>query len=305
MRSILARVAARRLALIMLEHPAYVCRQRARAHGGRWGARFYVSDPVMVDSAGSSVPVHMHRSGRHQDTRTALISLAQQGGEAGVLNGSFSGTLAPGADERIEFMLGVPFDRNHGNPLHAAPPLDGPAMFWSWQSGHKFVRLDLADVWSLHLGSTGCVSRSVLEGGHVGRFVLQGNPGCERPMSEQQFLEVLSGYNEVVGDLHRRFAGLRGMPPPNVSQSDLNRVAPGKTGGYDSRTATLRFGYLLPVHSRRCHTAAKRPVRSRHDQGAGDGGWGTRLAEPGPASDAAAAGGQAWRYRQNVAVRSR
>ena len=35
-------------------------------------------------------------------------------------------------------------------------------MFWAWQSGHKFLRLDLGNAWSFHLGSTGCHSASAV-----------------------------------------------------------------------------------------------------------------------------------------------
>ena len=40
-----------------------------------------------------------------------------------------------------------------------------PSMFWSWRGGHKFFRLDMAgegQVWTFHLGSTGCESPSVM-----------------------------------------------------------------------------------------------------------------------------------------------
>ena len=38
-------------------------------------------------------------------------------------------------------------------------------MFWVWQTGHKFMRLELAtnnEQWLFHLGSTGCKSASVM-----------------------------------------------------------------------------------------------------------------------------------------------
>lgn len=59
------------------------------------------------------------------------------------------------------FKLGVPFELNHQNPLVQPSPLNLPDMFWSWQTGHKFLRLDMSseqDNWSFHLGSVGCDS---------------------------------------------------------------------------------------------------------------------------------------------------
>lgn len=65
----------------------------------------------------------------------------------------------------LEFSLSVPFEVNHHNPLTQAPPLNLPDMFWSWQQGHKFLRLDANQAgvnWSFHLGSIGCQSPSVM-----------------------------------------------------------------------------------------------------------------------------------------------
>jgi len=65
----------------------------------------------------------------------------------------------------IRFTLGVPFEQNHLNPLTQASPLNDSSMFWVWQTGHKFMRLELANrkqKWLFHLGSTGCKSPSVM-----------------------------------------------------------------------------------------------------------------------------------------------
>ncbi|WP_176365201.1 MbnP family copper-binding protein [Pseudoalteromonas ulvae] len=71
------------------------------------------------------------------------------------------------AGDVLSFDLGVPFALNHANPLTAEAPLDQADMFWSWQMGHKFFRLDLVnavkgDTFSFHLGSTGCDAVSSL-----------------------------------------------------------------------------------------------------------------------------------------------
>lgn len=65
----------------------------------------------------------------------------------------------------LRFKLGVPFAQNHLNPISQQSPLNLPSMFWVWQTGHKFVRLELASKdaqWLFHLGSTGCASSSVM-----------------------------------------------------------------------------------------------------------------------------------------------
>jgi len=68
-------------------------------------------------------------------------------------------------NNRIRFTLGVPFAVNHLNPISQKSPLNLPSMFWVWQTGHKFMRLELATnnhQWLFHLGSTGCQSASVM-----------------------------------------------------------------------------------------------------------------------------------------------
>lgn len=65
----------------------------------------------------------------------------------------------------LRFTLGLPSTLNHQNPLTAQSPLQQSDMHWSWQNGYKFFRLDLqgaAGGWSMHLGSTGCRSASVM-----------------------------------------------------------------------------------------------------------------------------------------------
>ncbi|WP_199509204.1 MbnP family copper-binding protein [Glaciecola sp. KUL10] len=63
----------------------------------------------------------------------------------------------------LNFLIGVPFLQNHANPLTQSSPLNIASMFWSWQMGYKFMRVDLrssTDSFAFHLGSTGCQSAS-------------------------------------------------------------------------------------------------------------------------------------------------
>ncbi|MDE0190039.1 MAG: metallo-mystery pair system four-Cys motif protein [Gammaproteobacteria bacterium] len=118
--------------------------------------RFYLSDLAMIDGEGRAVRVRLDTNAWQTDS-TAMAAL---GGKTE--NPVVSGKVASGHYEAVEFLLGVPFERNHGNPLTAPPPLNVPSMFWTWQSGYKFVRLDIGTDWSFHLGSTGCVSGSAV-----------------------------------------------------------------------------------------------------------------------------------------------
>lgn len=67
--------------------------------------------------------------------------------------------------EQLSFVLAVPFELNHQNPLLQPSPLNLPSMFWSWRSGHKFFRLDMQapdKSWVFHLGSVGCTAASTM-----------------------------------------------------------------------------------------------------------------------------------------------
>lgn len=67
------------------------------------------------------------------------------------------------AQNTIKFTIGVPFELNHLNPLTQPHPLNQSDMFWTWQTGYKFLRMEMAsqnDEWIFHLGSTGCDSPS-------------------------------------------------------------------------------------------------------------------------------------------------
>ena len=121
-----------------------------------YSMRFFLSGVSLVEADGHAVSVVLEEN-PWQDHGTAMIAL---GGQRE--NPVVSGRVTKGRYEAIEFMLGIPFHRNHGNPLLAEAPLNVPSMFWSWQSGYKFVRLDIANDWSFHLGSTGCLSASAV-----------------------------------------------------------------------------------------------------------------------------------------------
>ncbi|TXH69151.1 MAG: metallo-mystery pair system four-Cys motif protein [Thiothrix sp.] len=73
----------------------------------------------------------------------------------------------------IEFKIGVPAAANHHNASISIAPYNRSGMAWSWQSGHKFMRLDVnpsnkvqldyalagtnvSNSYYFHLGSTGC-----------------------------------------------------------------------------------------------------------------------------------------------------
>ncbi|MBX3026822.1 metallo-mystery pair system four-Cys motif protein [bacterium] len=125
--------------------------------------RFYVSDVRLVTPGGTEVPVQLEQDGIWQYQNVALIDLENGAGACAAFgneatNTTLRGTVPPGVYTGLTFNLGLPFDLNHGNAATAPSPLNFTAMFWNWQFGYKFVRVDTADdKFRIHLGSTGCV----------------------------------------------------------------------------------------------------------------------------------------------------
>lgn len=125
--------------------------------------RFYVSEIYAVAADGENVPVSLVEDATWQQPGLAMIDLEDGSGACAngtpVMSRSIRG-LVPAADYRgLRFVIGVPFDRNHGDPLKARPPLGDAAMHWHWRGGYKFLRAGVRTVndgfW-IHLGSTGC-----------------------------------------------------------------------------------------------------------------------------------------------------
>jgi uncharacterized repeat protein (TIGR04052 family) len=166
--------------------------------------RFFVSDVVLIDTAGVEYPLLLTADGRWQRNGVALIDL--ENGEGACSNGSLetnarlSGSAETADYDAIRFTVGVPFEANHANPLLADAPLNDTAMHWHWRSGYKFMRAGVAtdsDGFWIHLGSTAC------EG------TVQNISGCRSP---NRVAVELTGFsptrNRINLDLAALFAGV-------------------------------------------------------------------------------------------------
>lgn len=126
--------------------------------------RFYVSDVRLITLGGQEVPVTLEQDGMWQYENVAMIDLEDGTGPCAAFGNSATnttvrGSVPAGIYTGITFVLGVPFELNHGNASTAPSPLNFSAMFWSWQGGYKFIRVDTADdKFRVHVGSTGCQS---------------------------------------------------------------------------------------------------------------------------------------------------
>jgi uncharacterized repeat protein (TIGR04052 family) len=126
--------------------------------------RFYISEVRLVTSDGAEVPVTLDDDGMFQQGDVALLDFEDGSGPCASGNSAMrsevTGTVPAGSYEELRFTLGVPFALNHSDAATAEPPLNVSGMFWVWQGGRKFLRIDLAGEtpYNVHLGSTVCMS---------------------------------------------------------------------------------------------------------------------------------------------------
>jgi uncharacterized repeat protein (TIGR04052 family) len=129
--------------------------------------RLYVHDVVLTTEEGVDVPFTLTDDGTFQRAGVALLDFENKTGDctAGTeaTNTVLKGQAKGGHYEKLSFTVGVPFDQNHQDAAAAAAPLNSTAMFWNWNGGYKFVRIDglttgLPMGHNLHLGSTGCMA---------------------------------------------------------------------------------------------------------------------------------------------------
>ena len=137
--------------------------------------RVYVSNVRLIGADGSETPIALDQDGIWQVTDVALLDFEDATGTCvnGTpgMNTTMRGTVPAGDYRGLAFDIGVPFALNHGDPTLAPAPLNLTAMFWNWQGGYKFVKVELSSTgqpvtheanrgWALHLGSTGCASEA-------------------------------------------------------------------------------------------------------------------------------------------------
>lgn len=137
--------------------------------------RFYVTAIELLDASGRATPLQLDQDGLWQYRDVVLLDF--ENGSGPCRNGNpgmhtvVGGTVPPGDYRALRFTVGLPFDLNHADTTLAPSPLNLTAMFWSWQAGYKFFKLDMITDgpardrrnaspapagFPVHLGSTEC-----------------------------------------------------------------------------------------------------------------------------------------------------
>jgi uncharacterized repeat protein (TIGR04052 family) len=191
--------------------------------------RFYVSNIRLKPVGGDEVPLELDQDGIWQHENVALIDF-ETGPDDGCNEGNSAtnteihGSVPAGVYTSVSFDLGLPFDLNHGNASTAPSPLNFSAMFWSWNAGYKFIRVDTADdKFRVHVGSIGCDGGSpsrpptACSNPNLGRVTLSGfNPS--HSIIEADLAALLSDNNIDVNE--------PGTPPGCMGESTDDDCGP-------------------------------------------------------------------------------
>ncbi len=168
--------------------------------------RFYVSDISLIDASGEVVPLELEQDGKWQYETVALLDFEDRSGPCA--NGTpetrdqVVGSVPAGDYQGLQFTLGVPFDLNHADATLAPSPLNLTSMWWNWQGGYKFVRIDLEPTMAMMDREEGAEAEeaSADHGDHgrshgehgeshseaSGFLIHLGSTGCQVPEGEQQ-----------------------------------------------------------------------------------------------------------------------
>ncbi|QSQ22161.1 metallo-mystery pair system four-Cys motif protein [Pyxidicoccus parkwayensis] len=176
--------------------------------------KMYLRDITLVRSNGERVAMKLEQDGTWQRDSIALLDFEDGTGTCDTgspqVRREVVGTVADHDDYTgLEFKVGLPPEMNHLDGATAPAPLNAPGMWWSWQGGYKFLRLDVRteanESYFFHLGAAGCK-------GSVGEGFT-----CA---SDNQAQVTLSGFNPDKNEVVLDVAGL-------YSELDVEHVPDG------------------------------------------------------------------------------
>jgi uncharacterized repeat protein (TIGR04052 family) len=128
--------------------------------------RLYVHDVELIARGGERVPVLLDEDGTWQRSGVALLDFEDSTGSCNTgspeTNAHVRGTVPEHGDYvGVTWQVGLPPAMNHLDAATAPAPLNAPGMWWSWQGGFKYMRVDMAtpgnpNGFFFHLGATSC-----------------------------------------------------------------------------------------------------------------------------------------------------
>lgn len=158
--------------------------------------RFYVSDISLIDAQNKVVPLTLAQDGKWQYQNVALIDFENKTGAC--VNGTVEtrdiviGTVPKGRYKAVRFSLGVPQNLNHEDSTLAPSPLNLTSLWWNWQFGYKFARIDFTS----RLASTGKKQHVHDEMSKSQGFLIHlGSTGCQAETTSQKPVTACSNPN--------------------------------------------------------------------------------------------------------------
>jgi uncharacterized repeat protein (TIGR04052 family) len=128
--------------------------------------RFYLHDVALVRAGGKQVAFELENDGVWQRDGVALLDFEDGSGSCETGSAETNTSLRGSAPEHddyvgVAFTLGVPERLNHLDAATALAPFNTPGLWWSWQGGYRYMRLDVATDdhpggYFFHLGGTNC-----------------------------------------------------------------------------------------------------------------------------------------------------
>lgn len=185
------------------------------ASGTIRGFALYIHNVVLINSDGTELPFTLEDND-WQSSGVALLDYQDKLDSCGSdtakpinnkLIGSVQGELIN--VDRIRFTVGVPSELNHEDASAAVTPLNRTDLFWSWQSGYKHLRMDVAPdggvikpdnstttTWNIHLGSTGCEGNP--QTGETVSCSANNRPTIELDISDIANQQIVIDYGKLV-----------------------------------------------------------------------------------------------------------
>lgn len=151
---------------------------------------FYLHDLEVIRKGGGREVLEFAQDGAFQSSEVALLDFDDSSGRCS------EGTIETHTSLRVRgkrpkdiagigFTLGVPGPLNHLDLARAEAPLNQPEMYWSWQGGYKYLRLELESTgnpkgYLVHIGSMECSGAPALgyscDADNRARIELTGDP---------------------------------------------------------------------------------------------------------------------------------
>lgn len=209
--------------------------------------RFYVSEVALIDAQGKTVPVNLEQDGKWQHQSIALLDFENKSGAC--MNGTTEtrdriiGTVPKGNYTGLKFTLGVPSELNHEDSALASSPLNLTGLWWNWQFGYKFARIDLQNPTMAQ--SVGEQQKHQVHGGEAssGFLIHLGSTGCQAGTTSEKPTRCSNSNRATV--VLTRF-----NPEKNIVVADLARLV--TTSNLNQNQPKTSPGCMSELNDRDC-----------------------------------------------------